>query len=139
MSETLKISVIGAGSMGSGIAQVAAQAGLEVCLIDTTDEALEYAGKSYVKIFDRLVEKGKLSREEADKVLGRIDLTTDMSLVDGSSMVVEAIVERLDVKQKVFAQLESLVDEDCYLASNTSSLSIASIAAACKHPERVIG
>ena len=139
MNEVLKISVIGAGSMGSGIAQIAAQAGYEVSLIDTTDEALERAGKSFVKIFDRLVEKGRVSREEADAVLGRIDMSTEMAQVEGSSMVVEAIVERLDIKQKLFAQLEELVSEDCFLATNTSSLSVASIAAACQHPERVIG
>ena len=139
MSEQIKVSVIGAGSMGSGIAQVAAQKGLEVCVVDTTDEALERAGASYVKIFNRLVEKGKYSSEEADQVLGRIALTTDMNEVDGSALVVEAIIENLDIKKKVFAQLESIVSEDCFLATNTSSLSVASIASACQRPDRVIG
>ncbi len=134
-----RVSVIGSGAMGAGIAQVAAQAGCEVTLYDNNPDALEVASKKYTKIFDRLVEKGRKTREEADAILSRIELTHSMEHIDDSDMVVEAIVENLDVKKQVFRKLENLVSDECILATNTSSLSVTSIAAACDKPERVIG
>lgn len=134
-----RVSVIGSGAMGSGIAQVAAQAGCNVSLYDNNPDALEVASSRLTKIFDRLVEKGRKTREEADAILSRIELTHSLQRIDDSDMIVEAIVENLDVKKQVFRKIENLVSPTCILATNTSSLSIASIAAACQNPERVIG
>lgn len=135
----MKISILGAGSMGSGIAQVAAQSGHEVVLADTSDEQLGRAKSSLAKIMSRLVEKGKLSEEDAAAVQNKISYTTDIKDFAGSGLVIEAIIENLDIKKTVFDQFEAIVDENCILATNTSSLSVASIAAACEKPERVIG
>jgi len=134
-----RISVIGSGAMGSGIAQVAAQAGCEVTLYDNNPDALEIASSRLTKVFDRLVEKGRKTREEADIVLSRIEFTHSLERIDDSEMVVEAIVENLDVKKQVFRKIENIVDSKCIIATNTSSLSVTSIAAACQNPERVIG
>ncbi len=134
-----RISVIGSGAMGSGIAQVAAQAGCEVTLYDNNLDAVEAASKKLTKIFDRLVEKGRKTRDEADAILGRIELTHSLEHIEDSEMVVEAIIENLDVKKQVFRKIENLVSPTCILATNTSSLSVTSIAAACENHERVIG
>lgn len=135
----MNIGIIGAGAMGSGIAQVAATAGEEVMVFDTNSDSLERAGAKLAKIFNRLVEKEKFTREKADEILGRISFIENMNYFENSDLIIEAIIENLEIKQSVFKQLESIVSEDCILASNTSSLSIASISSACKHPERVIG
>ena len=135
----MKVSVIGAGTMGAGIAQIAAENGHKVCLYDSFDGAIESAEKKLNKILNRLVEKEKLSEEEKDNILGKINFTKDINNLKGSGLVIEAIIENLEIKQKVFTEIENLVSEDCIIASNTSSLSIASIASACKKAERVIG
>ncbi len=134
-----KIGVIGSGSMGSGIAQVAATAGHEVYLYDNNPEALNKASAKLQKILNRLVEKGRLDDPEAKAIFGRIYLVDNLSAYSDCDLVIEAIIENLDIKKKVFHQLEDIVSPDCILASNTSSLSMASIAAACKRPDRVIG
>ncbi len=134
-----KIGVLGAGSMGSGIAQVAATAGHEVMLFDTNSEALQKASEKLQKILNRLVEKGRLDDATAKAIFGRIYFTDSMNTYAECGIVIEAIIENLDIKKKVFIELESIVSEDCTLATNTSSLSVASIAAACKDPSRVIG
>lgn len=134
-----KIGVIGSGSMGSGIAQVAATAGHEVFLFDNNPEALTKASAKLQKILNRLVEKGRIDDQEAKAIFGRIYLVDNLSAYSECSLVIEAIIENLDIKKKVFRQLEDIVSSDCILASNTSSLSIASIAAACDCPDRVIG
>jgi 3-hydroxybutyryl-CoA dehydrogenase len=134
-----EIGVIGAGTMGSGIAQVAAQSGHKVWLFDTNQAALDKASASLNKIMARLVEKGKKSRDEADEIIARINHSTDYKSFANCGLVIEAIIENLEVKKKVFSALEDEVLDDCLLASNTSSLSIASIAASCKKPERVVG
>lgn len=133
------IGIIGSGAMGSGIAQVAATAGHEVILFDNRQEALEQARENLRKILDKLVEKGRLSSEEAASILGRHTFASEIKSLQPCVLVIEAIVEDLDVKKSVFRQLESIVARDAILATNTSSLSIASIAASCDHPERVIG
>jgi len=125
--------------MGSGIAQVAAQSGHTVWLFDTNQAALDKAGKALDKIMNRLVEKSRKTREEADAIIGRVNHCTDLADMKDCGLVIEAIVERLDVKQSVFQKLETIVSADAILASNTSSLSIASIAASCQNPERVVG
>tara|TARA_B110000046_G_scaffold107291_1_gene114683 strand:+ start:1274 stop:2434 length:1161 start_codon:yes stop_codon:yes gene_type:complete len=135
----MEIGVIGAGTMGSGIAQVAAQSGHTVWLFDTNDAALDKAQTSLKKIMARLVEKGRKKQEEADAIISRVHNTTDYHSFQNSGLVIEVIIENLDIKKKVFSSLESVVSKDCILASNTSSLSIASIAASCDTPERVVG
>lgn len=135
----IKISILGAGSMGSGIAQVASQSGHDVVLADTNQDQLDTAKAKLAKIMARLVEKEKLTQEQAQAIQNRIKYTTDINDFAGSGLVIEAIVENLDIKKTVFAQFESIVDDNCILATNTSSLSVASIAAACKNAERVIG
>ncbi len=134
-----KVSVIGSGAMGTGIAQIAATNGVEVTLYDNNEDALNRAGSRLEKIMNRLVEKGRLSEEDATGILSRVELTPDLGRVEDSDMVVEAIVENLDIKKQVFRKIENLVSDHCILASNTSSLSIASIASACEKRERVIG
>ncbi len=134
-----RVSVIGSGAMGSGIAQVAAQAGCDVTLYDNNPDALEIASTRLTKIFDRVVEKGRKTREEADAILSRIEMTHSLGRIDDSELIIEAIVENLDIKKQVFRKIENLVSPTCILATNTSSLSITSIAAACQNPERVIG
>jgi len=133
------IGVIGSGAMGSGIAQVAAQAGHEVWLTDTNKEALERAETQLKSTFARLQEKGKMNEEEAAGILRRIHFTADLSALAPCTLVIEAIVENFSVKQQVFRELEPIVSDSCILGSNTSSLSITSIAGSCLHPHRVMG
>jgi 3-hydroxybutyryl-CoA dehydrogenase len=134
-----KVSIIGAGAMGSGIAQVAATCGHEVVLYDSLPKALEVAKLKLAKILDRLIEKDRMSIEEACKIKQRIVYSIKLESIENSDLIIEAIVENLEVKKNLFSSMEYLVSEKCILASNTSSLSITSIAAACKIPERVIG
>ncbi|MES2800471.1 MAG: 3-hydroxyacyl-CoA dehydrogenase NAD-binding domain-containing protein [Bacteroidota bacterium] len=135
----MKIGVLGAGTMGAGIAQVAAQNNCEVVLVDLSQDMLSKAENNLDKVLSRLVEKGNLSDDNKINIQGRITYSTDLRDFKSSSLIIEAIVEKLEVKHKVFANLESIVSNDCILASNTSSLSIASIGAALKNPARVIG
>ena len=135
------VGVIGAGAMGAGIAQVAAQHGHRVLLADAAVAALDKARAGHGKALAREVEKGRITRKDADEVLSRIHYG-DAARLDGfdkCTIVIEAIVERLDVKRSVFEQLEAVVRDDAMLATNTSSLSIAAIAGSCKFPERVLG
>jgi 3-hydroxybutyryl-CoA dehydrogenase len=136
---TLVIGIIGTGAMGAGIAQVAASNGCKVLLHDTNSTMLEKAIDSIKNSLAKLVEKGKLNTDEQIAILSNITSHQHIDDLSGCNMIIEAIVEDLNVKQKVFTALEQLVRADCILASNTSSLSIASIAAACKNKERVIG
>ncbi|MEO8732983.1 MAG: 3-hydroxyacyl-CoA dehydrogenase NAD-binding domain-containing protein, partial [Flavobacteriales bacterium] len=139
MKNSMQIGVIGAGTMGSGIAQVAAQAGHSVVLWDMRKESVDRAITGLRATMDKLVGKGKFSREEADTLLGRITPATELKDLAGCGLVIEAIIEDLGVKKKLFAELEGLVAENAILASNTSSLAITAIGAACARPERVIG
>lgn len=133
------IAVVGAGAMGRGIAQIAAQAGVLVRLYDTSADAVAAARESLRQLWDKLVQKGKLSPEQAEAALARVVPAASLQDLADTQLVIEAIVERLDIKRDLFSQLEAVVSADCILASNTSSLSITAIAAACKHPERVAG
>lgn len=135
----MKIGVIGAGAMGSGIAQVAAQNGCDVVLFDTRNEALELSKSKLAKVAARLVEKGKWSEAQSQTVQDRIQYVDTLDAYSGSDLIIEAIVEDLSIKQSVFKQLEAIVDEDCILATNTSSLSVASIGSALKRPHRIVG
>ena len=125
--------------MGTGIAQVAATAGWDVVINDTTAETLEKSSSGLVKVMHRLVEKGRIEQNNADAILGRIDFTEDQQYFENSDLVIEAIVENLDIKQKVFAAIEKIVREDTIIASNTSSLSLASIGSALSKPSRFLG
>jgi 3-hydroxybutyryl-CoA dehydrogenase len=129
--------IIGSGAMGAGIAQVAAMAGHKVVLYDNNTAALDRAKNNLTTILNKLQDKGKIHSSAA--VMQRFHFTTEMSSFAGCSLIVEAIVEKLEVKKSVFAEVERIVSDECVLATNTSSLSVTSIAAACKKPERVIG
>ena len=133
------IGVLGAGTMGTGIAQVAAQSGHEVVLVDVNEKAITTSKEKLKKIIDRLIEKGKWTQSFGDELLGKITFSTDMNDFKGSGLVIEAIVENIEVKHTVFKQLEQIVDKECILASNTSSLSIASIGGALELPNRMVG
>jgi len=133
------IGVLGAGTMGAGLAQVAAQHGHEVVLVDLSQEMLTKAEKNLDAVLARLVEKEKISADEKINIQGRITYTTDIKDFKNCGLIIEAIVENLAVKHTVFAQMEAVVSENCILASNTSSLSIASIGSALKKSDRIIG
>lgn len=133
------VGVLGAGTMGAGIAQVAAQNGSEVVLVDLNQEMLTKAENNLDKVLARLVEKGSISEDDKINVQGRITYSTDVHDFKSSKIVIEAIVEKLEVKHSVFANLETIVSHDCILASNTSSLSIASIGSVLNNSSRVIG
>ena len=135
----MKIGIVGSGAMGSGIAQVLATVGNEVLLYDSNPLAVEKAGQNLEAQFQKLAEKGKMNFEEAEIYFDNIRLSDKLSELKDSELIIEAIVEDLEIKKDLFQKLESLVSEDCILATNTSSLSIASIASACQKPERVIG
>lgn len=133
------VGVVGAGTMGAGIAQVAAQNGHQVVLVDTNQEMLNKAELGLGKVLARLVEKGTISADERINIQGNITYTTSITDLQHCGMVIEAIVENLGVKHKVFESIENVVAPSCILASNTSSLSIASIGSVLKHANRVIG
>jgi 3-hydroxybutyryl-CoA dehydrogenase len=133
------IAVIGAGTMGSGIAQVAATAGCSVQLFDAFPEALQRAQKSLKNTLSKLVEKGKISEEESARIAGNIRYEHELNELSNAELVIEAIIENLEIKRKLFSDLEQIVSPACILASNTSSLSMASIAASVKLSDRVVG
>jgi 3-hydroxybutyryl-CoA dehydrogenase len=133
------IGIIGSGTMGTGIAQVAATAGCRVVLYDSREEALGRSRDSLVRILGRLVEKGRMEATQKEDILGRISFAKKLEALSDSELVIEAVVEDLDVKQNLFRQLESLVSKKTIIASNTSSLSMASIASALERPKRCVG
>ena len=135
----MKIGIIGSGAMGSGIAQVAAQAGNSVKLYDANDVALAKALENIRTGLKKQAEKGKISLTEASNIAAKIKATERLEGLSDCDLVIEAIVEDLDIKKLVFAELEMYVSEECILATNTSSLSVTAIAAACNLPERVLG
>ncbi len=135
----MNVSIIGSGTMGSGIAQVAATSGCAVKLFDLNQEAITKSKKALENTLTKLVEKEKIDATEKSRIQNNISYVNTLKDLSDSDLVIEAIVENLEVKRKVFSELETLVSENTILASNTSSLSIASIAASCQKPERVIG
>ena len=134
-----KIAVIGAGTMGSGIAQVAATAGCLVKLFDTFPDALSRSKNNLDKALQKLEEKGKITQDEVNRIAGNISYVNTLTELADAELIIEAIVENIDVKRILFSDLEKIVSKSCILASNTSSLSIASIAASCQDSNRVIG
>ncbi len=133
------IGVIGSGAMGSGIAQVAATAAHKVIVYDNNQSSLTKSETTLQASLKKLVEKEKITADQQTFILANISFVNSLNDLAKCNLVIEAIVENLQVKKSVFSELEKLVSETCVLASNTSSLSIASIAAACTKPERVIG
>jgi len=131
--------VVGAGQMGNGIAHVAAAAGLTVIMNDVSRDFVEKGLRSIEKNLDRAVSKGKMSQDEKSEILGRIKGSTDLADFKGADFVVEAIIEDLDLKKKVFRALDDVVRTGVVLASNTSSISITKLAASTKRPENFIG
>ena len=134
-----RMAVVGAGAMGRGIAQIAAQAGVEVKLFDSRAEAMQAARQALDGIWRKLVQKERLTAQAAADALGRVVPCGRLEDLAGSELVVEAVVEDLGVKRELLARLEGIVGESCILATNTSSLSITAIAAACQRPGRVAG
>ena len=134
-----QIGVIGAGTMGAGIAQVAAQAGHRVVVVDMAEAVLEKAKQQLAQSLSKRVEKQQLSVEDSLAIQQRIGWTNDIKQLSSCALVIEAIVENLGIKQRLFSDVEQLVSNDCVLATNTSSLSVTSIASACSMPERVVG
>lgn len=139
MTEIRKIGVIGAGTMGSGIAQVCAMAGYPVVMQDLSDAALDRARISMQGSLARLVKKATLTETQAAEGLARIATATTLDRLAECDIVIEAIVERLDVKAGVLKQLDGICREDAIFASNTSSISLTELAAASAHPGRVVG
>ena len=133
------IGVVGSGAMGSGIAQVAATAGHPTIIYDTNAAALDKAKANLSNSLNKLVEKQKITAEKATDILALTSYSSSIQDFKTCDLIIEAIVENIDVKQSVFKELESITSETCVLASNTSSLSITSIASACNNPEKVIG
>ncbi|HMM54985.1 MAG TPA: 3-hydroxyacyl-CoA dehydrogenase NAD-binding domain-containing protein, partial [Candidatus Desulfobacillus sp.] len=134
-----KIGVVGAGTMGNGIAQAFAQAGFEVVMSDVAQGALERALGAIAGSFDRLIKKEKMTAEQKAAALGRIRTATELDALKDSNLVIEAATENLELKLKIFRQLDTLTAADTVLASNTSSISITRLAAATQRPDRVIG
>ncbi|PHI21297.1 3-hydroxybutyryl-CoA dehydrogenase [Lewinellaceae bacterium SD302] len=135
----MTVGIIGSGTMGSGIAQVAATAGSRVLVYDTKVEALERSRSKLEKILNRLIEKGRIDEGKKNEIQGNISYVNSLSDLKECGLVIEAIVENLEIKQAVFTELESYLAASAIIASNTSSLSIASIAAALQKPERCVG
>ncbi len=138
MKET-RIGIIGAGTMGAGIAQVAAMAGHEVLLYDSRPEALTKARDSILNVLNRLAEKGKITDQQAKAIFGRIYFLESLLGMREAGLVIEAIIEDFQAKKEVFQALEAICPIETILATNTSSLSVTSIAGFCEHPQRVIG
>ena len=139
MRKTEHIGVIGAGSMGAGIAQVAATAGCKVTLFDQQKSASISALDKLSSILDRLVEKERISNDKRNDILSLITIEDDLNQFHSADLVIEAIVEDIDIKKKLFFDLESIVTEDCILATNTSSLSVTDLASSCENSSRFIG
>jgi len=137
-TEIQRVGVVGLGTMGAGIAQVCVQAGVETVGREVTDELGERARERIGHYVGRGVEKGRLTAEERDAALGRLSTTTELADLAGCDLVIEAVVEELDAKREIFAELDRLLP-DAVLATNTSALSVREIAAATDRPERVVG
>lgn len=137
--QDLKIGIVGAGAMGRGIAQVSATGGMQVYIYDAAEGSAAAAKDFIASMISRSVEKGRMEKNEGDAAIGRVNVANSIEGLSDCDLVVEAIVENIDIKQKVFQQLESVVRPETILASNTSSIRISSIASACTHRNRIAG
>ncbi|WP_413381672.1 3-hydroxyacyl-CoA dehydrogenase NAD-binding domain-containing protein [Alkalihalobacillus sp. 1P02AB] len=139
MDQMKKVGVVGSGTMGTGIVQLAIQNGYKTVMFDISKQAVQRAEEQLEKILARLVEKGRLSKIDKSNALACLQATTEMELLKDCDLVIEAASEKLEVKQAIFKQLEDICDDKTILATNTSSLSITEIAGALKQPEKVAG
>ncbi|ARU06425.1 3-hydroxybutyryl-CoA dehydrogenase [Comamonas serinivorans] len=140
MSKTIQsVGVVGAGTMGNGIAQAFATAGIPVVMVDISLAAVEKGQATIAKSLDRLASKDKISEIDADAAKGRILGTTDYSKLKGADLVIEAATENFDIKVQILKQINGIVGDDTIIATNTSSISITALAATVTHPERFIG
>jgi 3-hydroxybutyryl-CoA dehydrogenase len=137
--DDLLIGVSGAGAMGRGIVQVAAAGGVNVRLFDINADQCKEAVDFIGKMLGRAADKGRMAQEDADAAMGRIEVVADVKEFAPCDIVIEAATENLEIKKKIFAQLEEVVREDAIIATNTSSLSVTTIASACSRPQRVAG
>jgi len=137
--EIRKVGVVGLGTMGAGIAQVSVQSGFETVGREVSDELAERGGATVARYLTRGVEKGRLSQDERDEALGRLRLTTELADLADCDLVIEAVLEELDLKRQVFAELDRVTRLDALLATNTSALSVSEIAEAATRPQRVVG
>ena len=135
----MKVAVLGAGAMGTGIGQIAVQNGCHVVYYDSFPGATDRSKASIEKIFNRLAEKGKITSQQKEEMLGRMQWSADIDAVSGADLAVEAVIEDLDVKKDLFAKVEPLLRSDAWLCTNTSSLSIAALSSGLTHPERFGG
>ncbi|GAB7053322.1 3-hydroxybutyryl-CoA dehydrogenase [Paenibacillus sp. YK5] len=133
------VGVVGAGLMGSGIAQVVAEAGYDVVWVDISGEQLHKGLANIKRMLDRKAEKGKMTPEKAEAALNRLKTDTDMRALADADLVIEAVPEHLELKKKIFKQLEEVTRQEAILASNTSGLSVSALGAATRRPEQVIG
>lgn len=135
-----KVAVIGAGTMGNGIAHVFAQSGFDVNLVDISDAALDRGLQTITKNLDRMIKKGAIDEAKKEETLSKLSATTDMAVALGDAdLVVEAATENVDLKLKIFADMDKYAQDDAILASNTSSISLTQIAAVTGRPDKVIG
>jgi len=139
MAAPKKIGVVGAGTMGAGIAQKTAQSGLDVVLMDLKDEFVERGLGAIRKMLQKGVERGIFREGQPDQILGRIQGTTTHADLAGCDLIVEAVFEDLDIKRGLFAELEKHVQGDCVLGTNTSSFKVAAVAEGAARPERIVG
>jgi 3-hydroxybutyryl-CoA dehydrogenase len=134
-----KIAVIGAGTMGNGIAQVVASANYNVILVDVNKEELEMGIETIEKNLDRAIKKDKIQSEEKEKVLNNIQTTTRYEDIKNVDLVIEAVPEKMEIKKEVFKELDQILEEDVIIASNTSALSLTEMATVTSRPEKVVG
>jgi 3-hydroxybutyryl-CoA dehydrogenase len=137
--EIRKVGVVGLGTMGAGIAQVSVQAGFETVGREVSDDLAQRGRSTIERYLTRGVEKGRLSQEERDAALGRLTLTTELADLADCDLVIEAVLEELDLKRQVFAELDRVTQPEAVLATNTSALSVSEIAEAASRPQRVVG
>jgi len=137
--EIRRVGVVGLGTMGAGIAQVSVQSGFETVGREVSDELAERGRATVERYLDRGVEKGRLSQPERDGAVGRLTLTTDLADLAGCDLVIEAVLEELDLKRELFAELDRVTRPNAILATNTSALSVSEIAEATERPQRVVG
>ena len=139
MRDFKNIGIVGAGSMGIGIAQIASTSGCKVFLYDQDIEIAQNALKKLKKILDRLIEKKRINSNKRDEILSNIKIVSSLNDLSGSNLIIEAIIENLEIKKDLFSKLETIVNKECIIASNTSSLSITSLASSLKNPSNFIG
>ena len=137
--EVKTIGVLGAGTMGSGIAQAAAEAGYDVIMRDIKDDFVQHGMSAINKNLGRAVDKGKKSKEEAEEIVGRIRGTTNLDDLSDADLIIEAVIENMELKKELYEELDRICKPEAVLASNTSGLSITEMASATKRPDKVVG